>query len=609
MRKALPLLIILISFRTFSFAQAGTLDSSFGINGQVSTSFNLVGPILPFSISTAIQKDGKILVTAGHTPDKNFTLLRYGSNGNPDSSFGLNGKVITHFDLGNLGSTSTSVIVQTDGKIIEAGYMFAEGDYYGGDHYFALVRFLPNGEIDSSFGNNGKILTYSDPAGTELYAIRLQTDGKILAGANSFWGSRLFRYLPNGIIDSSFGVDGLLNFNQVGYKINDLLIQNDGKILVTSHHWNAETFKENFAIYRLLANGNFDSTFGDNGVVFTDFGVDAVAFSLGMLKDGSILAGGLSTSATIAKYKSNGLLDSSFAINGVFKTVGFYIFDILIQDNEKIIGASWPGFNIFRLNTNGVLDSSFGVNGIASIDSSYVYSAALQEDGKIVAPGIKSINDSQNLLVVRFNGDPPIISIKKSISIVEGNTGLTPATFQIILSKVSTTPVSVKINTIDGTAIGGSDYITSSGTLTIKPGKLSAKVTVNIITDAIREKNERFSLVVSNPVNAILGDIDTATCTIKNDDAGFAESSNSEDELNQVNNIKVYPNPVKDNLQIDGLTAKTTLSITDIIGNRILNTTVTGSSYNWNIGKLKAGSYILNISNGGKVITRTFIKQ
>lgn len=603
MKKALPLLIILIAFSTFSFAQAGMLDSSFGINGQVLTSF--IQPDFAFAPSNAIQKDGKILVTAVNTPDINFTLLRFESNGKADSAFGVNGKVITHFDVGAWGSIATSVILQPDGKIIEAGYIYS-------DSYFALVRFLPNGNIDSSFGNNGKVLTYISDfiALTELRTIRLQTDGKILAGGGSLSGSHLFRYLPNGVIDSSFGVNGSLNFN-LGYRINDLQIQNDSKILVTSHHWNVETFKENFALYRLLTNGNFDSTFGNNGEVFTDFGVDAAAFSLSILKDGSILAGGLSTSATIVKYKSNGLLDSSFSINGVLKTVGLFTYKVLIQNDDKIIGASSYDFNIFRLQTNGSFDSTFGIYGIGSIDSASLFSAALQEDGKIVATGLTGINNVSYITVARFTADPPTISIKKNISIKEGNTGLTAAVFQVVLNKASALPIQVKIKTIDGTAINGSDYNGSSGTIKIKPGKLSAKVTVNIIGDAIREPNETFSLVISNPVNATLGELDTATCLIKNDDAGFVVNTIQQDELSQLSNLKVYPNPVKDNLQIEGLstTAKTTLSITDINGNRILSTTVTGSNYNWHISKLRPGSYILEIISDSKIITRTFIKQ
>ncbi|HRH48627.1 MAG TPA: Calx-beta domain-containing protein [Panacibacter sp.] len=602
MKKVLPFLIILISFSTFSFAQAGTLDSSFGINGQVLTSFSQ--PEFAFAPSNAIQKDGKILVTAVNTPDINFTLLRFESTGNPDSAFGINGKVTTHFDVGVWGSIATSVILQPDGKIIEAGYIYSES-------YFALVRFLPNGSIDYSFGNNGKVLTYINDfiAITELHTIRLQTDGKILAGGSSFSGSHLFRYLPNGVIDSAFGVNGSLNLN-LGYRINDLQIQNDGKIIVASNHWNAETFKENFAIYRLLTNGNFDSTFGNNGEIFTDFPVDATPFSLGILKDGSIIVGGISTSATLVKYKSTGLLDSSFAINGVFKTVGLITYKVLIQNDDKIIGASLYGY-IFRLQTNGLLDSTFGINGIESINSTSLFSAALQGDGKIVATGLTGINNVSYITVARFKGDPSTISIKKNISIKEGNTGLTAAVFQLVLNKASTLPVQVKIKTIDGTAINGTDYNGNSATLTIKPGKLSAKVTVNIIGDVIREPNETFSLVISDPVNATLGDLDTATCVIKNDDAGFAISNATEDELNQTNGIKVYPNPVKDNLQIEGLltTAKTILSITDISGNRILSTTVTGSNYNWHISKLKPGSYILEIISDGKIITRTFIKQ
>ena len=75
--------------------------------------------------------------------------------------------------------------------------------------------------------------------------------------------------------------------------------------------------------------------------------------------------------------------------------------------------------------------------------------------------------------------------------------------------------------------------------------------------------------------------------------------------------VKIFPNPVKNSLQVTGLSAtqKTTLSITDLSGAARAAVTVTGNSYNWNIGQLKAGSYILRIGNGGVVVSKMFVKE
>ena len=177
--------------------------------------------------------------------------------------------------------------------------------------------------------------------------------------------------------------------------------------------------------------------------------------------------------------------------------------------------------------------------------------------------------------------------------------------------KASSKEISVSLATKDGTAIAGSDYKAASGTLTIKAGSTSKNIEVKIIGDSIPENNERFFLVLSNPVNAILGINDSATCTIKNDDPQLSATSSDNFENNNTASLKIYPNPVKSNLQVAGLSAsqKTIFSITDLSGNRKATATITGSSYNWNISQLKQGNYILKIENEGMVVSRMFVKE
>ena len=233
--------------------------------------------------------------------------------------------------------------------------------------------------------------------------------------------------------------------------------------------------------------------------------------------------------------------------------------------------------------------------------------SALQKDGNIIVVGAGSFD------AARVKGDPPItVSIRKNISVTEGNTGFTPATFQVVLNRISNLPVKVKVKTIDGTAIKGSDYNANSGTLTIKPGKLSVPVTVNIIADNIKEPNETFSLVLAQPVNAILGDLDTAICLIKNDDVAFAENTFSKDDL-QTNNskIKLYPNPAKEILYIEGLNTniKTNITVVDVNGNTLIRKIINNKSCSINIRQIVAGTYYVKIGNGIKTITLKFIKE
>jgi chitinase len=110
--------------------------------------------------------------------------------------------------------------------------------------------------------------------------------------------------------------------------------------------------------------------------------------------------------------------------------------------------------------------------------------------------------------------------------VTEGNGGTTDAILPIKLSGASTQSVSVDFTTVDGTAtVADNDYIPASGTLTFAPGETSKTITVKVVGDTRYEYNDRFTVVLSNPVNAtILGNhpgfSDTAQVVIVNDDAG-----------------------------------------------------------------------------------------
>jgi hypothetical protein len=92
------------------------------------------------------------------------------------------------------------------------------------------------------------------------------------------------------------------------------------------------------------------------------------------------------------------------------------------------------------------------------------------------------------------------------VNVVEGNTGTTSATFTVILTAGSTQPVSVAYSTGAGAAIAGSDYQTTSGTLTFAPGESSKTITVPVYGERVAEPDETFSVNLSAPINATIGD-------------------------------------------------------------------------------------------------------
>jgi uncharacterized delta-60 repeat protein len=155
-------------------AAAGDLDPSFGTGGKVTTA---IGAADDFGIDMAVQSDGKIVVAGWsyNGSNEDFALVRYATDGSLDPSFGTGGKVTT--DFGGADDHGYSVALQSDGKIVVAGFSVN----YGIDNSnFALVRYATDGSLDPSFGTDGKVITDLGAAADQGRSVALQSDGKIV---------------------------------------------------------------------------------------------------------------------------------------------------------------------------------------------------------------------------------------------------------------------------------------------------------------------------------------------------------------------------------------------------------------------------------------------
>ena len=136
-----------------------------------------------------------------------------------------------------------------------------------------------------------------------------------------------------------------------------------------------------------------------------------------------------------------------------------------------------------------------------------------------------TIVDNQGLGTITNDDTPPTISIG-NVTVVEGNSGTTSATFTVSLSGPSAQTVTVNYATADGTAVAGSDYVAASGTVTFNPGITTQSVNVLVNGDTTFEANETFTVNLSSPTNAtIVGG--TGTGTISNDDTAPVLSVNN----------------------------------------------------------------------------------
>jgi hypothetical protein len=124
---------------------------------------------------------------------------------------------------------------------------------------------------------------------------------------------------------------------------------------------------------------------------------------------------------------------------------------------------------------------------------------------------------NQVVVVKGFNQPPPNLTIN-NVTVTEGNTGTTVATFTLTLSNASTKTITVNYATANGTAIAGSDYTAGNGSVTFTPGQTTRTVTVPVTGDVLDEANETFFVNLTSPVNAIITD-NQGQGTITDDDA------------------------------------------------------------------------------------------
>jgi uncharacterized delta-60 repeat protein len=257
------------AFALARYLPDGSLDPSFGSGGLVTTDIDFTFRDAAFTL--ALQPDGK-LVAGGYAYGAGFTLVRYLSNGNPDPSFGYQGIVRTRIDSGE--AYAFALALQPDGKILAGGATAPACSQSCPNENFALARYLPNGDLDPAFGAQGVVTTSLALASDDrIYGLALQPDGKIVAGGpagvncdnncqSSDFG--LARYLPDGQLDPSFGSSGKLTTDLSGWdSLAGLALQPDGRIVTAGVATMAE--QGVFAVARYLSDGALDTSFGAGG--------------------------------------------------------------------------------------------------------------------------------------------------------------------------------------------------------------------------------------------------------------------------------------------------------------------------------------------------------
>lgn len=460
----------------------GSLDTSFGDGGDVFTDFSHLDDS---GNAVALQPDGKIVV-AGYfginSTNYDFGLIRYNSDGSLDTSFGVGGKVRTAFTAGD--DRAFGVVIQADGKIVVAGIARRNDSI---NSRFALARYNSDGSLDTSFGSGGKVMTTAGARGSGANALALQSDGRIVAGGfvmnnSGYIDFALIRYNANGTVDTSFGVSGRATANFPSASIESLALQADGKIVVAGQHSDTSSI----ALARFKSDGTLDADFGDGGKIITSIGsIASSALAMLIQPDNKIAVAGLA-----------------------FTNVTY-------------------NFALARYNSDGSLDESFGTGGKVTTDfpvypHQHAYALVMQPDGKLLAGGFSGgILQTQfaGFALARYESGLSVRTVQFSAHAFRADENGGPAPITITRTGDTSSPLSVRYTTSNGTATAGADYTGLSGALTFAIGETSKTLSVPITNDSVFEGDETLNLTLSFPSGAtILGVPATAVLTISDNE-------------------------------------------------------------------------------------------
>lgn len=317
----------------------GALDPNFFAQGF--TAIHLPHPIV--GIDAALQEDGKLVVGGRmrvkhvRSQDIDFAACRLNPDGTLDTTFGDRGLIT--FDKGRFDILG-AIALQPDGKILLAGDMENPETL---DRELVVYRLLSDGTPDPQFGDQGCCSLYHSPDGA-FSTLLLQDDGKILLlDAHPPWGFDIVRLLPSGQFDRSFGIDGLANgsFPDSNQSLQSLLgaVLSDNRILVMGQKGTQGWF------VRLESYGEADTSFGNNGMV--EITLPETAWQMTILSEDRILLAG-SGCADLAPYNyffgarftASGKPDTEFGERGILLTElsNFsYLSTLLVLDDETAI--------------------------------------------------------------------------------------------------------------------------------------------------------------------------------------------------------------------------------------------------------------------------------
>lgn len=452
-------------------AQAGHQDPSFSSSGVILTN---TGPMQAGGHKLLVQPDGKIIAYGWITiapVNQILIVIRYLPDGTIDTTFGVGGRFeyMNGDNTSNAFTTEASAALQADNKILLSTSVIDSNN----DYKFAVYRLKPDGTLDSAFGNNGIATADHLNQYDESSGVIVQPDGHILQAGYTrinFQSVMLAKYRPDGNLDSSFANNGIASFGDTCTDIIGMGMQpGTGKIMIFN----------NLPPYALRfdSDGHIDTTYHHQRANVLQSGMQIRSCAL-QADGGTIFCldsqyHGYSSILKLHRLTRDGFADSIFPtaarleLTSRFRNFATRVVKVQ-PDNKILIGGSSnqsandtsfsPGaITVLRFDERGQLDSSFGDNGIYFLDTSLIQnqrlnSIAIQNDGKILLLGEGATNIERGFVMIRLlndlnvglinadNGASPIMVYPNPIS------GSTSISYELLHA----TNTAIALYTLDG---------------------------------------------------------------------------------------------------------------------------------------------------------------
>jgi uncharacterized delta-60 repeat protein len=298
----------------------------------------------------------------------------------------------------------------------------------------ALLAALPAapagaapGDLDSSFGIGGKVITDFGGHNQAAFGVHLRPDGKlVVSGCIRCFPSdpldtdfAVVQYNADGSVDTSFGTNGM-TIVDFGHEdpLSASVLQPDGKVVLAGSStvpYDPDT--RDWALARVNPDGTIDSSFGAGGKVLTHIGFDDQLNEVVLQPDGKIVAAGFAVvngrNMALARYNPDGTLDTSFGSGGTVVTdIGGedqIIRKVALQPDGKIVAGGFDGEDVVvaRYNPDGSLDGSFGSGGIVKTDIAGFgrdlgFAVSVLASSRILVGGLANDED---FALLRYNAD------------------------------------------------------------------------------------------------------------------------------------------------------------------------------------------------------------